>query len=123
MPKKVINKSTYKPVVASLIIRISLAIVFGYAAIGAFVQPIAWIGYIPDFVASFIDPKLALDGLSVVQLLLAIWLISGKYIKFSAGVSIAFLTGILFTSPGAILITFRDIGLIGAAVGLIYLDE
>ncbi|MDL2341937.1 MAG: hypothetical protein QFB87_02585 [Patescibacteria group bacterium] len=111
------------PKFASLLIRIGLAVVFVYAAIDAFIEPAAWISYVPMFSNHFIDAKLALDLLSVFQIFLAIWLISGKFLKLSAIIAAAMLGGIMLFNIPTLLITFRDIGLVFAAVALLFLDD
>ena len=111
------------PKLASLLIRIGLAIVFIYAAVDAFIEPAAWISYVPMFSNHFIDPKLALDVLSVFQIFLAIWLVSGKFLKVSALIAAAMLGGIMIFNIPTLLITFRDIGLVFAAIGLLFLDN
>lgn len=110
------------PKTASLLIRIGLAAVFVYAAIDAFIEPGAWISYVPMFSNSFINTKLALDLLSVFQIFLAIWLIVGKYIKISALIAAAMLGGIMIFNIPTLLITFRDIGLVFAAIALLFLE-
>ncbi len=114
---------TYNPATASLIIRIGLAAVFAYAAIDAFREPAAWISYIPAFTTKLIDAKTALDIISVFQIALAVWLLSGKYIKYAAAISAALLAGIMVFNFSTILITFRDIGLVAAAAALIFLED
>lgn len=104
-------------------LRIGLASVFIYAALSAFKTPDAWISYIPEFTSKFVSPKFALDAMSVAQLVLAAVLISGKYLKYAALVSVIFLTSILVLSLDELLITFRDIGLIFMAIALIFLDK
>ena len=108
---------------ASLLIRIGLAIVFLYAAVDAFIEPAAWITYVPAFSNQFIDAKLALDLLSVFQIFLAAWLVIGKYLKISAVVAAAMLGGIMILNIPTLLITFRDIGLVFAAIALLFLDD
>jgi hypothetical protein len=63
-----------------------------------------------------------LDLVSIIQLVLAAWLLSGRYIKYAAGVAAAMLIGIIVTNWGALLITFRDFGLVAMAVALILLE-
>jgi hypothetical protein len=111
-----------KLTVVSALIRIGLAGVFLYAAEEALRNPSAWIGFVPSFTNKFVDAKLALDSLSVAQLGLVIWLMSGRFIKLAAVASIGLLAGIVLFDPGAILITFRDFGLIFAAMALIVID-
>lgn len=114
---------TYNPATASLIIRIGLAAVFAYAAIDAFREPAAWVSYIPVFTTKFIAAKIALDLISVFQLALVIWLLTGKYIKYAAVISAALLSGIMLFNFSTFLITFRDLGLVAAAIALVFLDD
>ncbi len=114
---------TYNPATASLIIRIGLAAVFAYAAIDAFREPNAWIAFIPAFTTKFIAAKTALDLISVFQLVLVIWLLSGKYIKYTAVVCAALLGGIMVFNFSTFLVSFRDIGLVAAAIALIFLED
>lgn len=114
--------STTNPAIASLIIRLGLAAVFAYAAIDAFREPDAWIYFVPSFHPG-LSAKETLDILSVLQLGLVIWLLSGKYVKCAASIAIAFLAGLMLFNLDTILITFRDIGLIAAAAALWFLDD
>lgn len=111
------------PKLASLLIRIGLAIVFLYAAVDAFIEPGAWISYVPMFSNHFIDAKLALDLLSIFQIFLAAWLVIGKYLKLSALIAAAMLGGIMIFNIPTLLITFRDIGLVFAAIALLFVDK
>jgi uncharacterized membrane protein YphA (DoxX/SURF4 family) len=127
-PKKSLN--TYNPALASLIIRIGLAAVFIYAAIDALREPDAWISYIPSFIPHYepsffqITPaKITLDIVSVFQLVLAALLLIGRYVKYAAAISAALLAGIVVFNFSTFLITFRDVGLVAAAVALVFLDK
>ena len=62
---------------ASLLLRISLAFSFIYAAISAFITPNNWIGFIPDFIpGNFITKAYLLTIFSACEILLGLWLIS-----------------------------------------------
>lgn len=113
----------YNVNLASLMLRIGLAGVFIYAALSAFKTPEAWLSYIPPFTAKFMSLKTALDIMSVFQLVLAVVLLSGKYLKYTAAISAILLAGILALSLNELLITFRDIGLVFMAIALIFLDK
>jgi uncharacterized membrane protein YphA (DoxX/SURF4 family) len=123
MAQRSLKQTLRRPQTAALLLRIGLAFTLAYAAIGAFRNPDAWVSFVPGFVGSIVDPKLALDLLSVVQLVLAAWLLSGVYITAAALMAIGFLGGIVLTNPATFLITFRDVGLVLAALALICLDE
>ncbi len=117
------KRSSYNPDVTSIIIRCGLAAIFTYAAIEAFRNPVAWISFVPSFSTKFISAKTALDFLSVFQLVLAAWLITGRYLKFSAVIAAGMLLSIVAFNYGSLFITFRDIGLAAAAISLIFLEK
>lgn len=108
--------------IVSLCLRLGLAFTFAYAAIDAFREPNVWIGFVPSFSARFIDPKLALDLLSLSQLVLVAALLFKLYVKIAALASIAFLLGLTIFNFASFLITFRDIGLALAAAALFYTE-
>ena len=96
---------------------------FAYAAIDAFREPAAWISFVPAFSTKFIAAKTALDLLSAFQLFLVVWLLVGRYVKLAAVVAAAMLAGIMIFNISTFLITFRDIGLVAAAIALFFLDD
>jgi hypothetical protein len=106
----------------SLLLRIGLAAVFAYAAIDAFREPNVWIDFVPHFTTKFITAKLALDGLSIAQLVLVVALLMNIYIKWAALAAIGFLVGLMVFNPATFLITFRDIGLAFMAAALYYTE-
>lgn len=107
---------------ASLLLRIGLAFVFLYAAIASFLDPNSWIGYFPLFLRQLMRPQILLSGFSVYEILLAIWLLSGKYAFYSASLTGLTLSGIIIPNLGAWDIIFRDVGLLFAALALAVLN-
>ena len=107
---------------ASVLIRAGLALTFFYAAYSALTKPELWIDYVPHFLTVFLPAKLLLDGLSIFQLVLAVWLLWGRYLWVSAGLAASMLIGIVVFNPSLFVITFRDLGLGLAALGLVTLD-
>lgn len=110
------------PHTASLMLRVGLAFAFAYAAISALNSPDAWVGFIPPFSTKFVSAKLVLDFVSLLQLFLAVWLLSGKFITYAACLALALLLGIVGFNPSAFIITFRDVPLIFTAFAIICLD-
>lgn len=106
----------------SLFLRLGLAFTFAYAAIDAFREPNAWISYIPSFTSQFISAKLALDLLSLAQLVLVVALLLNKYIKYCALAAFGFLLGLTIFNPSTFSVTFRDIGLALSAAALFYTE-
>jgi uncharacterized membrane protein YphA (DoxX/SURF4 family) len=69
---------------STLLLRIGLAIVFTYATVSSFKNPQDWIGYIPQFAKDAISGNILLKLFSIYELSLALWLLSGKYVKYAA---------------------------------------
>ena len=108
---------------ASFFLRIGLAFVFIFAALSAFFNPQAWIGYVPSFVSNFVTRAFFLFFHDVINLALGLWLLSGKKTYWAAIVSCVMLAGITLTNLNAFLITFRDVGLFFAAVALAVINR
>jgi len=103
---------------AEFFLRFGLAFVFLFAAISGFINPQAWLAFVPQFIGNFIPRGFFLLGHDIIMFCLGIWLISGKKTFWAAVVSCILLAGIILTSFNYFLETFRDIGLFFAAVTL-----
>jgi hypothetical protein len=110
-----INKKTY---LTNFFLRYSLAIVFLYSAISSFLQPTSWIGFIPNFITYFLPKTIFLHIHEILNLVLAIWLISSKRIYYAAIISAASIFSIIVFNLGALDIIFRDIAIFFAAIAL-----
>ncbi|MEX2017313.1 MAG: hypothetical protein WD876_02470 [Candidatus Pacearchaeota archaeon] len=102
----------------ALYLRLGLAFVFIYAAISAFLNPGAWIGYVPSFIWNPITRAYFLFAHDIVNLGLGLWLLTGKKQFYAAIVSCLALAGIIIFNLSSFLITFRDVGLLFAAIAL-----
>lgn len=103
---------------ASLILRLGIAFSFIYAAVFAFVNPTNWIGYIPDFLTFGLDKIIFLKIHSVLDLILGLWLLSGRKVFYSSIVSAVVLFGIVILNFGQMEVVFRDVSILLAAVAL-----
>lgn len=103
---------------AALLLRAGLAFVFLYAAIGAFIEPDDWVGFLPGFLTDRISGDTLLPPFSVGELVLAAWLLSGVYVRYAALASAAMLAGITLAGLSSFIVTFRDVGLLLAALAL-----
>jgi hypothetical protein len=103
---------------ASFFLRLGLAFTFLFAAISGFLNPQAWIGYIPGFIGNFITRGYFLLVHDMLLFILGVWLLLGKKTFYSAIISCLFILGIILANFGSFLITFRDVGLFFAAVAL-----
>lgn len=110
---------------AKLLLRLGLALVFLYAAVGAALAPSAWIGYFPQFIRDSIPvPERVLLGLfSAYELLLALWVISGWKTFYAALVSALTILGIMVANFGLLEVIFRDVAIFFAALALMALQR
>jgi uncharacterized membrane protein YphA (DoxX/SURF4 family) len=106
-----------------LFIQIGLAFSFVYAAVGGFSKPENWIGWFPRGVRGLFpfgdNGLLILFG--IVEMLIALWLVSGWKLEISAFVAAAFFFGITIANWSSMDIVFRDIalGLVACGVAII----
>lgn len=106
-----------------LLLRIGLAIVFLYAALGSLINPEDWVGYLPGVLTDHFSSDLLLKGFSLYELGLAAWLLSGIYLRYAGLLCAATLAGIVVANLGLFEIVFRDIALIFAALALAVSNE
>ncbi len=106
----------------SLILRVGLALVFLYPAISAIIDPIAWVGFIPSFISSIINPVTFLHIHSVIELILVVWFISGWKNFYPSVIAAIFALTIVLTNLGAFALVFRDIAIIFMAIALAVLS-
>lgn len=103
---------------ASLLLRIGLAAVLVYASVSSLISPQDWIGYLPHILTSLIPGDLLLRIFSGYETALAVWLLSGIYLRYAAGLAALTFSGIFFSNLGLLVITFRDITMIFASLAL-----
>jgi hypothetical protein len=103
---------------AKWLLQLGLAIVFLYAAISSLLSPLDWTGFLPTFLTGLAPSLMVLKILAVYEILLAVWLLSGRYLRYAAWLTALTLAGIILTNPTQLIVTFRDIGLLFAALAL-----
>ena len=102
-----------------ILLRLGLAFVFFYAAIGGLVSPNDWIGWLPVFLQN----TLMLNLFSVMEIIMGVWILSG-YQSFWAGIFSGFmLLGIVVFNFQVMIVVFRDVGLALAAFALAFLSK
>ncbi len=95
-----------------------LAIVFLYAGFDSLANPQDWLGFVPDVPADIVSSTVLLKILAFYELALALWLLSGAYLHIAGLVCAATFGGIILTNLPLLDITFRDIGLLFAALAM-----
>lgn len=111
------------PNAARWLLQIGLAAVFLYAAISQLQKPNDWTAYVPNFLVSSISLLTVVKIVAIYELILAAWLLSGKYLKLAGLLSALTLGGIIGFNLNQLIVTFRDIGLLFMALALIFLSD
>lgn len=101
-------------------LRLGLAFVFLYAGVSSLQHPLEWAGYLPSFMATMSAAATFIKVFAVAELLLALWLLSGKFVRYAAGIAVLLLAGIVLANPANLIITFRDVGLVFMALALVF---
>lgn len=104
--------------IADLILRIGVAFAFIYAAIAGFVDPDSWIGWFPQTLRNIIPDLLLLKLWGAYEIILALWILSGKKIFIPSALATLSLAGLIVTNFGAMDIIFRDVTILCATLAL-----
>lgn len=102
----------------SFLLRIGLVSVFLYAAIASFLNPGAWVGFLPSWARALVPANVLLFAFSAYELALAFWLMSAKKMYYAALLSSATLLAIIIQNLEALDLVFRDVAIFFSAVAL-----
>lgn len=103
---------------ASIILRLGVAFAFIYAAVAGFVDSESWIGWFPKSVQDMLPAETLLLIWGIVEIILGLWILSGKKIFVPSLVASLSLAGLILTNLGAMDIIFRDVTILAATVAL-----
>ena len=103
---------------AYLLLRLGVAFAFLYPPIDALFDPTSWISYFPHFMRGFVPDTLLLHGFGVLEVIIALWILSGKKIFLPSCVAAAILIAIVLFGLSDFQILFRDLSIAAAALAL-----
>lgn len=106
----------------SFFLRLGIAIVFLYAAIASFITPSNWIGFLPAWLKDIIPGTILLFAFSVYEIILSLWMLSGKKLFYASVLSTLTLFLIIISNVSELDILFRDMAILFSAVALIFLS-
>jgi uncharacterized membrane protein YphA (DoxX/SURF4 family) len=109
--------------IPSLMLRLGLGFVFMYAAVASLLQPLEWSGFLPSPLAKVLHPTLAVRLLAVFEIILALWLLSDRYRRYAAALATLMLAGVILANLSQLFVTFRDVGLLCAALALFFIED
>jgi uncharacterized membrane protein YphA (DoxX/SURF4 family) len=112
-----------KNAVANVILRVGVAFAFLYAAIDGFIDPSSWVDYFPQFVLQpaqtmGISDVTALHIFAVVEIVLALWILSGIKIVMPSLLAVVMLVLIVALNLQEFQLLFRDLTIAAAALAL-----
>ena len=109
------------------ILNVGLAFTLLYAGIDQVLHPLDWVGFLPKWMPTFGQtPTQALLPHSILCILIGLALLANVKVKWVAWITALFFASIILANGlgrAYMLITFRDVGLMLAAVYLAVADE
>lgn len=102
---------------AKFLLRLGLAFTFAYAGLAALMSPTSWVGYVPQWVSTFVSQETFLLLHAIFELALAAAILFKFKPRYAYALAALDLLAILIFS-GIDAITFRDVGLFFMALAL-----
>jgi len=96
-----------------------LAFSFLFPAINAFFDPYSWIGYFPAFMRGFVPDLVLLHSFGVIEIVIALWILSGWKIFWPSLAALLVLLTIVFFDFGDFQVIFRDVSIASIALALV----
>jgi uncharacterized membrane protein YphA (DoxX/SURF4 family) len=114
MIKKLNNLSTIH-----IILRIGIAFALLYPPFAALGDPISWASYFPPFFHSLpIDLIFLLHAFGVLEVVLALWILSGWRIRVPAALTTMLLLAIIMLNLNQFDVLFRDLSIAAMTLAL-----
>ena len=104
--------------IVSIVLRVGVAFAFLYPALNALVDPDAWIGYFPLFVKGYVSDLALLHAFGIVEVVIALWILSGWRIFWPSVAATAMLLGIVVFNLPNFQVLFRDVALAAMPLSL-----
>ena len=92
-----------------LLLRVGVAFAFLFPPLNAILDPYAWVGYFPSFVLGIIPDMALLHLFGVVEIIIGLWILSGKKIFIPSIIATALLILIVLFNLTDFQVLFRDL--------------
>lgn len=120
--EKLVNDNQY--LIGHFLLRAGIAFAFLYPPIAALADPLAWAAYFPDFVTRLpVSTTVLLHAFGVVEIIIAVWIMSGRSIRIPAAIATVLLIGIMAANPGDFPVLFRDVTIAFGALALAFMPR
>jgi uncharacterized membrane protein YphA (DoxX/SURF4 family) len=104
--------------VPDLLLRVGVAFAFLYPPLNALSDPNSWIGYFPSFMHGIVSDPVLLHTFGVVEVVIALWILSGSKVYIPAAVASVMLVAIVAFNMAQFQILFRDLSIAAMALAL-----
>ncbi len=104
--------------IAWFLLRFGVAFTFLYASISAFINPIPWLGYFPDFMRAWGIDATLLFTWGGGELVIGLWLLSGYRIFLPSIAAAGLMLGIFLTDFDSLNIIFRNVCILCTSISL-----
>lgn len=104
---------------AQLVLRVGVALAFLYPPLHALGNPDSWIGYFPPFLLNLgISDMVLLHSFGVIEVALALWVLSGWRIVAPSLIASVMLIAIVAFNLSQFEVLFRDLSIAAMALAL-----
>jgi hypothetical protein len=103
---------------AHLILRIGVAFAFLFPPIDAIFNPYSWVGYFPSFMHGILPDLVMLHLFGTVEVVIALWILSGKRIFWPAALATLMLLAIVVFNAADFEVLFRDLAIAAESLSL-----
>jgi len=107
---------------AKFFLRAGLAFVLVYASVEIYYRPDNFLKYVPPFVLQMISMDLFLPIFGVVEIILALWLLSGWKGQYPSMLAVMMMVGIVVFNMDYFQILFRNVAIGFGALALFVLE-
>lgn len=109
------------PKIAHAVLRLGLAFAFLYPPIAALYDADSWFGYFPRFIRELpIAPDVLLGGFGLIEVIIALWILSGYKIRIPSALAAGMLIAIVGFNMGTFDVVFRDLSIAAMALALAF---
>ena len=104
--------------IAHVILRLGVAFAFLFPPLDALADPSAWIGYFPLFIKGYVSDTLLLNSFGLVEVIIALWILSGWRIFWPSVAATVMLLGIVVFNTPNFQVLFRDLAIAAIPLAL-----
>ncbi|MGH7141293.1 MAG: hypothetical protein ACREGH_01500 [Minisyncoccia bacterium] len=96
---------------STILLRIGVAFAFLYPPFDSLFHPDAWYGFFPPFMTGYFSESVMLTLWGILEVVIALWILSGKKIFLPSLAAVVLLVLIVFFNFSLLEIVFRDIAI------------